>query len=139
VFYANEVRAYDDVELGPDQAFSEAEEALAAQLISSLSVDAFDPHKYRDEYATRVLKAAEQKTAGQEVTLAPEQPAAQIIDLFEALKQSLSEAQSRTTSSEEQPVAVAAAGGAPAPAPERPGPAASTRSRSSAGRSPKKA
>ena len=36
--------------------------------------------------------AVEQKVAGQEVTIAPEQPTAQIIDLFEALKRSISDA-----------------------------------------------
>lgn len=91
VYYANEVRSYDDVDLGEDQPFSEAEEQLATQLIEQLSSEGFRPELYRDEYAERVRQAADQKVAGQEVTLAPEQPAAQIIDLFEALKQSIDE------------------------------------------------
>jgi DNA end-binding protein Ku len=95
VYYANEVRAYDDVEIGADQRFSEGEESLADQLIGSLSNEAFEPNKYRDEYASRVEKAAEQKVAGEQITVAPEQPQAQIIDLFEALKQSLRDVQSR--------------------------------------------
>lgn len=95
VYYADEVRSYDEVELGPDQRFSESEEALAEQLITSLSTEAFEPTKYGDDYAERVRKAAEQKVAGEEVTIAPEQPQAQIIDLFEALKQSLREVEAR--------------------------------------------
>jgi len=91
VYYANEVRAYDDIELGPDLRFSDAEQQLAERLIEQLSVDEFAADKYHDEYAARVRKAAEEKAAGQQITLAPEQPAAQIIDLFEALKQSLRE------------------------------------------------
>ncbi len=91
VYYANEVRDYEDVELGPDVRFTEAEETLADQLIESLGSEVFEPGKYRDEYAARVKEAADQKAAGQEITMAPEQPAAQIIDLFEALKQSLTE------------------------------------------------
>jgi DNA end-binding protein Ku len=91
VFYANEVRSYDDVELGPDMRVGEHEEALADQLIAALASERFDPSKYKDEYAERVQAAAQQKVAGQEVTLVPEQPQAQIIDLFEALKQSLRE------------------------------------------------
>ena len=39
--------------------------------------------------------AVEQKVAGQEVAVAPEQPTAQIIDLFEALKRSLNEERRR--------------------------------------------
>ena len=93
VYYQNEVRDYEDVDVGDDQPFSEAEEALAEQLIGQLTVERFEPRKYHDEYAARVREAADQKVAGQEVTTAPEQPAAQIIDLFEALKQSLSEAE----------------------------------------------
>jgi DNA end-binding protein Ku len=89
VYYANEVRSYDEVELGPDQRVSEAEEELASRLIEQLSQAAFTPDKYRDEYVDRVQKAAEEKAAGQEITVVAEQPAAQIIDLFEALKQSL--------------------------------------------------
>jgi DNA end-binding protein Ku len=89
VYYANEVRAYDDIELGPDQRFSDAEQQLAERLIEQLSVEEFAADKYHDEYAARVRQAAEEKAAGQQITLAPEQPAAQIIDLFEALKQSL--------------------------------------------------
>jgi DNA end-binding protein Ku len=89
VYYANEVRSYDDVDLGPDQAFSAGELQLAQQLIEQLSEPAFAAEKFHDEYAERVHKAAEEKAAGQQITVAPEQPAAQIIDLFEALKQSL--------------------------------------------------
>jgi DNA end-binding protein Ku len=113
VYYANEVRAYDDVELGPDVRFTEAEESLADQLIASLAVEKFTPEKYQDEYVARVKKAAEQKVAGQELTVAPEQPAAQIIDLFEALKQSLSDVKVKA--------AVGAGGAAETPEPaERP-------------------
>jgi DNA end-binding protein Ku len=43
-----------------------------------------------------VQAAVDQKVAGQEITVAPEQPKAQIIDLFEALKKSLSDAQSKS-------------------------------------------
>ena len=124
VYHSNEVRSYDDVELGPDQRVSEPEEALADQLIGSLASDAFEPKKYRDEYATRVLKAVEQKVAGQQLTIAPEQPQAQIIDLFEALKQSLREVEAKRATGTadaaaepaeaaeaEEPKAAAAAGG----------------------------
>lgn len=94
VYYANEVRDYGDVELGDDVPFTEAEEGLADQLIQQLSSEAFEPARYHDEYGKRVRDAAEQKAAGMEVTTAPEQPAAQIVDLFEALKQSLEESAS---------------------------------------------
>ncbi len=128
VFYANEVRAYDDVELGPDMRFSDAEESLADQLINSLSVERFAPEKYRDDYVDRVKRAAEEKVAGQELTIAPEQPAAQIIDLFEALKQSLSDVKAK--------VAVGGGGGV-VELPDEPAQRAPRKAAS--GRGPKKA
>jgi DNA end-binding protein Ku len=91
VYYATEVRSYDDVELGPDVRFSDAEDELAGRLIEQLSQPTFAPERFEDEYAGRVEKAAAEKAEGQQITVAPEQPAAQIIDLFEALKQSLRE------------------------------------------------
>jgi len=89
VFYANEVRAFDELDTTPGIELKDSELGLAEKLIDQLTEKAFDPAKYDDTYAKRVLAAVEQKVAGQEVTISPEQPTAQIIDLFEALKKSL--------------------------------------------------
>ncbi len=94
MFYADEVRAFDEVETGATFEFRDIERELALKLISELSVSAFDPSKYKDEYAERVLAAVDQKIAGQELSLVHEVPRAQIVDLFEALKQSLAEVNS---------------------------------------------
>ncbi|MCA9645174.1 MAG: Ku protein [Polyangiaceae bacterium] len=91
LYYAGEVRAYDDVDKGATFNFSDAEQDLADKLLDQLTVDEFDSEKFKDAYATRVLEVVDQKVAGQEITLAPEQPKAQIIDLFEALKKSLAQ------------------------------------------------
>ena len=91
VHYASEVRSYDDVDLGDDVVFAEVEVELAGKLIEQLASPAFRPDKYHDEYSDRVRQAAEEKVAGQEITSLPEQPQAQIIDLFDALKKSLEE------------------------------------------------
>lgn len=89
LYYADEVRPFDDVELGEDVRFSGAEQELAEKLIEQLRSERFDAGRYRDDYSDRVREAADQKAAGMEITTAPEQPPAQIIDLFEALKRSL--------------------------------------------------
>lgn len=89
MYYADEVRAFDDVDTGATFEFHEAEQRLAHQLIDQLSAKDFDVEKYEDSFRTRVLSAVEQKVAGQKVQLAPEAPRAQIIDLVEALRQSL--------------------------------------------------
>ncbi len=93
LYYANEVRSFEDVETGATFEFSELERDLAQKLITELSVEQFEPGKYKDEFADRVLAAVDQKVAGEQVHVAQEVPRAQIIDLFEALKQSLVQAQ----------------------------------------------
>ncbi len=89
LYYADEVRPFGEVDLGEDVRFSGAEEDLAEKLIAQLRHEHFDPARYRDDYSDRVREAAEQKAEGHEIAAAPEQPPAQIIDLFEALKRSL--------------------------------------------------
>jgi DNA end-binding protein Ku len=94
MFYANEVRSFEEVDTSATYQFKDVELNLAENLIAQLSVDAFDPSRYKDEYAARVLAAVDQKVAGEQIHVAQEVPKAQVIDLFEALKQSLEQAQS---------------------------------------------
>ncbi len=89
LYHANEVRSFSEIDTGAKLAFSDKERELADKLIEQLSSEAFHPENYHDSYSERVLAAVEQKVQGQEVTVAPEAPKAQIIDLFEALKKSL--------------------------------------------------
>jgi DNA end-binding protein Ku len=111
VYYADEVRSMDDVEYSTNVPFKPVEQELADKLIEQLSADKFAPEKYRDEYRDRVRAAVEQKAAGIEVTAPVEQPQAQIIDLFEALKRSLQEKGSL-------PASTSAANDTPAPVTE---------------------
>jgi DNA end-binding protein Ku len=105
LYYADEVRAFDEIDRGATFEFHDAEKQLASQLIDQLSSETFDAKKYTDSFRTRVLDAVEQKIAGRKVQLAPEAPKAQIIDLFEALKQSLEEAgRSGGGKTQEQPI-----------------------------------
>jgi DNA end-binding protein Ku len=89
VYYANEVRAFDEVDTGATGMFSPLEAELADKLIEQLTTDSFRPDRYRDTYTDRVREAIEQKVAGQQIHVSHAQPTAQIIDLFEALKRSL--------------------------------------------------
>jgi DNA end-binding protein Ku len=92
LYYANEVRAFEEANDTATFTFSDKERDLAERLVDQLSSDEFEPEKYKDEYADRVRAAVEQKVAGQEVVVSAEAPRAQIIDLFEALKKSIAEA-----------------------------------------------
>src|SRR4051812_2034366 len=91
VYYANEVRAFEDVDTGATFTFKPIENELADKLIEQLAIPEFRPDQHRDEFTNRVQQAVDQKISGQEIAIAPEQPTAQIIDLFEALKRSLSD------------------------------------------------
>jgi DNA end-binding protein Ku len=92
LYYANEVRSFEETDDTAKFTFTDKERELAEKLIDQLSSDDFDVDKYKDDYADRVRGAVEQKVAGKEVTVAAEAPRAQIIDLFEALKKSIAEA-----------------------------------------------
>jgi DNA end-binding protein Ku len=93
VFYSNEVRDFGDIDIGDDVAFKDTETEMARQLIEQLSVDRFEPDKFRDEFRARVLQAVEEKIAGHQITTTPEAPQAKVIDLFEALKASVEQSQ----------------------------------------------
>lgn len=90
LYYADEVRSFDDIELEDGIEFKDGEVDLAHQLIDRLASDDFKPDKYEDEYRQSVLEAIDKKVAGEEIVAPPsEEKHEQIIDLVAALKQSL--------------------------------------------------
>jgi len=92
LYYADEVRSFDDVEFGDEVDLKAKEVELATQLIEQLSGDAFDPGRYEDEYRRAVLEAVDRKVAGEEVVAMPRAEAREkIVDLVAALKKSLAE------------------------------------------------
>jgi len=87
--YADELKAAADVPQGETK-IKPAELSLAKQLIEQSSTDEFHPEEFRDTVRGRVMEAIQQKVEGQDITEEPaEAPKAKIIDLMEALKQSL--------------------------------------------------
>ena len=121
LLYADEVRPFSEVPI--EQADVAPKELdLAKLLVDQRATDAFKPETYEDDVKKRIQAQLERKIAGQEIQVAPAEPGAQIIDLMEALKASLSgkapakaaEAKpSRPTlvASSEEPEAAAASGG----------------------------
>lgn len=90
MYFADEVRDFGEVDKGEGAKMREGELQLALRLIEELSHEDFKPEQYHDEYRTRVLEMASAKAEGQEVTAAaPAAPRAQVIDLMDALKESL--------------------------------------------------
>ena len=86
--YPDEVRPLDEVPTGTFES-KESELKLAVQLIDQITSPAFEPLHYEDEVRKRMQAAIDRKIQGQEISIAPEQPRAQILDIMEALKASL--------------------------------------------------
>lgn len=89
LYYSDEIRAPSEVPLGEGEV-KPAELTLAKQIIEQSATEEFHPERYKDVVRERVRDAIEQKVQGQEITAEPSQDGGgKIIDLMEALKQSL--------------------------------------------------
>jgi len=88
IYYPNEVREVpeygktDDVEVKPQEV------QLAEQLVKSLA-GPFDPDRYEDEYEKRLLALVEAKSEGKTIKAEPHRKKAPVVDLMQALQQSL--------------------------------------------------
>ncbi|HEY7165079.1 MAG TPA: Ku protein [Candidatus Binatia bacterium] len=90
MYFSDEVRDFDEVAKGEGAKISGAETNLALRLIEELSNDEFTPEQYNDDYRERVLDLVNTKAQGKEVTIVePKVQRGEVIDLMEALKESL--------------------------------------------------
>jgi DNA end-binding protein Ku len=93
MYYANEVRNFGEIPKAENAKLSDEEIQLGTDLIESMS-DEFKPDRYKDEYRIRVLAMLDEKSKGQQITVPrPTEPRhGQVIDLMQALKQSMEQA-----------------------------------------------
>jgi DNA end-binding protein Ku len=94
----------DDVTVRPQEV------AMAESYIDTLSGD-FDPSEYTDEYKAALEAVVEAKAAGREVKEQPQAPVTEVVDLMEALRQSVARAKEQREAgpgSAEKPAAKAA-------------------------------
>jgi DNA end-binding protein Ku len=88
LYYADEVRREDQVpDLPSNVKITTAEHTMAAQLITSMAM-AFDPKAFKSDYAEALRRVVAAKAKGKMPEALP-QPTAEVIDLQEALRQSL--------------------------------------------------
>jgi DNA end-binding protein Ku len=87
MYYTTEIRKVDEFRTDLSLV-KEKELALATSLIEALSAD-FEPEKYQDTYRDNLLKMIDAKKQGQEVVATPEPQQAKVVDILEALKNSL--------------------------------------------------
>jgi DNA end-binding protein Ku len=94
MLYADEIVPQDEVKELPDRLpkAPEKELAMARQLIDSLSAK-FDPAKYQDDYREKVLELIEKKAKGEEIHFAPAARQEKVVNLMDALRKSLAQAQ----------------------------------------------
>ena len=89
--HADELRTVDEVPLDICEV-NDGELDLAVQIIGQRTNDKFEPENYQDEVRSRVLELIQQKIDGQDIAVSPEEkPEAKIIDLMEALRQSVAD------------------------------------------------
>jgi len=105
MYFADEVRDFGEIDKGESAKIREGELDLAQRLIEELSYGEFKPEQYHDEYRQRVLDVINAKVEGQEITaVGPPVQRAQVIDLMDALKESLAKraAEPATAASDER-------------------------------------
>jgi DNA end-binding protein Ku len=89
LYFADEVRDFGEIAIGRGAARRE-EKQLALRLVEALRRPAFDPDAFEDTYRARVLRAAREKARGKPLPEErPAEPAGKVVDLMEALQQSL--------------------------------------------------
>ena len=92
LLYAAEVRSMKDLDIEKAE-INKPELQLALQLIDQISEDSYDPNEFEDEEKKRILAAIDDKISGKQIVVTEgQEPAAgaQVIDLVEALRASLS-------------------------------------------------
>lgn len=86
--YAEELKTVGDLDL-PDVELKEQELNMAVQLAELASAESFDPSAYADESRSKMRDLIERKIAGEEISVAAEEPQGEVIDLMAALRASL--------------------------------------------------
>ena len=117
MYYTNEVRKSEEFRTDTS-VVKEKELELAMSLVNSLA-GSFEPEKYHDNYRDNLQIVIEAKLKGEEVVEAPAPQMAKVIDIMDALKQSLAMAkkppvsvkEATTTVAQEKPTPIAASGG----------------------------
>ena len=94
--FADEVRDFGEIETGKGDLRRE-ELQLALRLVETFRRPTFAPGDFEDTYRARVLAAARQKARGKAIRdEAPVEPTGTVVDLMDALRQSLKRKTTKT-------------------------------------------
>ncbi len=94
--YPQRVRAADDFASEVEEvSFKPEEVALTNTLIGASKLEDFSIDSYEDQYVQKLKKLIEMKVQGEEVVQAPDHEEPKILNLMDALKKSVAEAQAK--------------------------------------------
>ena len=103
--YADEIRKIAEVPI-PKSDVKKPELDLAIKLIDQAATAEFQPEKYKDNVRERMMEQIERKVEGKQITEEPEEaPKAKVLDLMQALKQSLQSSEPEAKPSKRRKVA----------------------------------
>lgn len=109
LYYEDEVRSFDDVPVPIAEAIPAVDLELARRIIEQHRRPAFAPERYRDTYPDRVRAAAEEKAAGREVPMPERAPKRKVVNMVDALRETLATTgQAPAGATEERPSVVRA-------------------------------
>ena len=111
LYFAEDIRSRAEIdEAVAETDLADAELAMAVQLVESMKDD-YDPAAYANEYREQLRAMLEAKLAGEEITTPEPAPVAPVIDLMEALKQSVEQATGKREAAKKPARKKAASGG----------------------------
>jgi DNA end-binding protein Ku len=100
--YADEIRDIAEVPI-PKVEVKKPELDLAIKLIDQAAIEEFDAKKYKDNVRERMQEQIDRKVEGKQITEEPEEaPKTKVLDLMQALRQSLEEG-AATPAADEKP------------------------------------
>lgn len=100
MYYPDEVREVPEYGRPAEVTLKPQEIHLAEQLVESLATS-FEPSKYKDEYRGKLLQLIETKGEGKTMDGTPQRRLAPVIDLMQALQESLGKAPKRKPATSE--------------------------------------
>ena len=101
MFYADEIRGAEGLDIPEMDKVSDRELKMAKSLVDMLTGD-FEPEKYQDNYRDALLELIERKAEGEEIKR-PAPVAGKVTDLMEALRKSIDSAKRDRGRAAEEP------------------------------------